>query len=115
MLSIAERTVGDITVLELSGRLALSEGEAEFRQRIDQLVADRRLKIIIDMKMVTYVDSAGVGALVAKFLSVRRAGGRFKLLHLTPRSNRLMGITRLQLVFEIYTSEEEAVASFASA
>jgi anti-sigma B factor antagonist len=112
MLSIAERSVGDITILGLSGRLALSEGEADFRQKIDQLVADRRLKIIVDMKLVTYVDSAGVGALVAKFLSVRRAGGRFTLLHLTPRSNRLMGITRLQLVFEIYASEEEALASF---
>ena len=113
MLSMAERTAGDVTVLELSGRLALSEGEADFRKKIDQLVADRRLKIILDMKMVTYVDSAGVGALVAKFLSVRRAGGRFSLVHLTPRSNRLMGITRLQHVFEIYPSEAEALASFA--
>jgi anti-sigma B factor antagonist len=114
MLSIVERTVGDVTVLELSGRLALSEGEAEFRQRIDQFVADRRLKLVVDMKMVTYIDSAGVGALVAKFLSVRRAGGHLKLLHMTPRSNRLMSITRLQLVFEIYESEQEALASFAA-
>ena len=113
MLSMAERTAGDVTVLELSGRLALSEGEADFRKKIDQLIADRRLKIILDMRMVTYVDSAGVGALVAKFLSVRRAGGRFSLVHLTPRSNRLMGITRLHNVFEIYPSESEALASFA--
>jgi anti-sigma B factor antagonist len=113
MLTIVERTVGDVTLLELSGRLALSEGEADYRQKIDQLVASRRLNIIVDLGMVTYVDSAGVGALVAKFLSVRRAGGHLKLLHLTPRSNRLMGITRLQLVFEIYHSEDEALASFA--
>jgi len=113
MLSFVERTVGDVTVLELSGRLALSEGEAEFRQRVDQYVADRRLKLVVDMKMVTYIDSAGVGALVAKFLSVRRAGGHLKLLHMTPRSNRLMSITRLQLVFEIYEAEDLALASFA--
>jgi len=113
MLTIVERTVGDVTVLELSGRLALSEGEADYRQKIDHLVASQRLNIIVDLGMVTYVDSAGVGALVAKFLSVRRAGGRFSLVHLTPRSNRLMGITRLHNVFEIYPSESEALASFA--
>jgi anti-sigma B factor antagonist len=114
MLSIAERAVGDVTVLELSGRLALSEGEAEFRRKVEALVAEGRLSIIVDVKMVTYIDSAGVGALVAKFLSVRRAGGHLKLLHMTPRSIRLMSITRLQTVFEIYESEEEAIASFAA-
>jgi anti-sigma B factor antagonist len=68
--------------------------------------------MIINLQEVTYIDSAGVGMLVAKMLSVRRAGGDMKLLHLTTRSNRVMTITRLLTVFEAFDDEEEAIRSF---
>jgi anti-sigma B factor antagonist len=112
LLTIAERRVGDVTILQLTGRLVLYEGELEFRQCIDGLVAAGRVKVIVDLHGVDYIDSAGVGSLVAKYLSVRRKGGNVKLLHLSARSHRVMGITRLLSVFETFDSEEEALNSF---
>ena len=112
MLTIAERRVGDVTILELKGQLVLYEGEVEFRKYIDALVAGSRVKVIVDLHDVDYIDSAGVGSLVAKYLSLRRKGGNVKLLHLSARSHRVMGITRLLSVFETYESEEDALRSF---
>jgi anti-sigma B factor antagonist len=114
LLTIAERRVGDVTILELKGQLVLYEGEVEFRKYIDSLVADSRVKIVVNLHDVDYIDSAGVGSLVAKYLSVRRKGGNVKLLHLSARSHRVMGITRLLSVFETYDSEEEALQSYAT-
>lgn len=113
-LRIAERTVNDVTILDLAGRLVLDRGDATFRERITELVAKGRTQLIVNMREVTYIDSAGVGVMVAKMLSVRRAGGDMKLLHLTARSNRVMTITRLLTVFEAFEDEAEAVRSFAA-
>jgi anti-sigma B factor antagonist len=113
-MTIQERRVGDVTILGLGGRLVLYDGELDFRQKIDQLVAAGCRKIIVDLKDVTYVDSAGVGVMVGKYLSVRRQGGDMKLLHLSSRSLRVMTITRLTSVFESFDSEDEALRSFAA-
>jgi anti-sigma B factor antagonist len=112
VLRIAERSVGDITILDLSGKLVLDQGDALFRDRVMDLLERQRKQIIINLQEVTYIDSAGVGMMVAKMLSVRRASGDMKLLHLTARSNRVMTITRLLTVFEAYDDEEEAIRSF---
>ena len=111
-MTIQERRAGDVTVLGLGGRLVLYDGEADFRQKVDQLIASGTRKIIVDLKDVTYVDSAGVGVLVGKYLSVRREGGDMKLLHLSTRSLRVMTITRLTSVFDTFDSEEDALRSF---
>ena len=112
VLRIAERNVGDITILDLSGKLVLDQGDALFRDRVVDLLERQLKQIIINLQDVTYIDSAGVGMMVAKMLSVRRAGGDMKLLHLTARSSRVMTITRLLTVFEAYDDEEEAIRSF---
>jgi anti-sigma B factor antagonist len=112
-MSITERIVGDVTVLALAGRLVLYEGETALRDRINELVQAGRLKIVLDLRDVTYIDSAGVGTMIAKYLSVRRKGGDLKLLHLTKRSLRVMTITRLLSVFEAFDNEDDALASFA--
>ena len=75
---------------------------------MEQVTADPR-PLILRMKDVTYIDSAGVGMMVGKYLSVRRLGGDIKLLHLSPRSYRVMTITKLLTVFEAFDSEEQAV------
>ena len=111
-LRVAERVVDGVTILDLTGRLVLDEGDAIFRERVADLLARGRNHQIVNLQNVTYIDSAGVGVLVAKLLSVRRAGGDMKLLHLTPRSNRVMTITRLLTVFEAFNDEQEAVKSF---
>ncbi len=110
-LQIAERDVDDVTVLDLQGRLVLDETEL-FRRRVDDLVQKNRLKVLLNLKDVTYIDSAGVGMMVGKYLSLRRNGGDVKLLHLSPRSHRVMTITKLLTVFEAFDSEDTAIASF---
>ena len=111
-MTITERASGDVTILELDGRLVLYEGEADLKAVINDLVSRGQTKIILDLKNVTYIDSAGVGIIIAKYVSVRRAGGDVKLLNLTRRSTRVMTITRLLEVFETFDSEKEAVDSF---
>ena len=115
ILRIAERNVGGVTILDLTGRLVMDQGDAALRDRVVDLLERKQKQLIINLQDVTYIDSAGVGMLVAKMLSVRRAGGDMKLLHLTARSNRVMTITRLLTVFEAFDDEEEAVRSFKAA
>jgi anti-sigma B factor antagonist len=110
-LQIAERVVGGVTILDMQGRLVLDETEF-FRRRLDELIRQNRLQIVLNLKAVTYIDSAGVGMMVGKYLSVRRLGGDIKLLHLSPRSYRVMTITKLLTVFEAFESEEQAIAAF---
>ena len=114
-LGITERVVEGITILDMTGRLVLDQGDAVFREAIAEVVARGQMQIVLNLKNVTYIDSAGVGVLVAKYLSVRRAGGDMKLLHLTPRSTRVMTITKLLTVFETFDDEEGAVRSFKAA
>jgi anti-sigma B factor antagonist len=105
--------VGEVTVLDLEGRLVLDDGDAVFRESINDLIARGRLKIVVNFERVTYIDSAGIGVLIGRYLGVRRRGGDMKLAHLTTRATRVMTITQLLSVFEVYDSVDEAVASFA--
>jgi anti-sigma B factor antagonist len=113
-MTLTERRVGDVTILGLTGRLVYDEGDEELRARVNQLVAEGRLKIVLDLSQVTYIDSCGLGALVGKFVSVRRKGGDLKLLNPSPRSERVIDISGLMNVFETFESEAEAVSSFAA-
>jgi anti-sigma B factor antagonist len=112
ILRIVERVAGGVTVLDMSGRLVLDQGDAVFRDCITSLLTRGQHQILLNLEEVTYIDSAGVGVMVAKMLSVRRTGGDMKLLHLTARSNRVMTITKLLTVFEAFDDEDEAVRSF---
>ena len=111
-LRMVERIVDDVTILDMSGRLVLDRGDVEFRDCINSLLDRGRKLILLNLRDVTYIDSAGVGMMVAKMIGLRRAGGDMKLLHLTARSHRVMTITRLLTVFEAFEDEEAAVRSF---
>ena len=113
-MKIRERAAGPVVILELQGRLVLFDGEAPFREKVEDLVGRQQLNIIVNLKDVSYIDSAGVGVLVGKYLTVRRKGGDMKLLHLSSRTHRVMTITKLLTVFESFDSEDEAVRSFAA-
>lgn len=113
-ITILEEHVADITVLRLSGRLELDEGDLTLRDYVNKLIAEERVKIVLDLKNVTRIDSAGIGMLVSKYLTARKNGGTIKLLHLTRHSDHLMDITRLVSVFEIFDDEEEALRSFST-
>jgi len=111
-MQITERSVGDVTILELEGRLILNEGDIVLRNCVNRLVEQGRVKIVLDMRNVTRLDSAGIGMLVSKYLTAHRNGGTVKLLHMTIRGDYLMHITKLFTVFETFESEDEAIRSF---
>jgi anti-sigma B factor antagonist len=112
-MTITERRVGDVTVLQLGGRIIFGDGASELRARLNDLLDEARLKFLLDLRDVTYIDSFGVGVIAAKFVSVRRKGGDMKLLRLSARTHRVMTISGLLKIFQSFESEEEAVRSFA--
>lgn len=111
-LQITETRADGVTVLALSGRLVADEEDLVFAAHVDGLVADGRVNIVVDFHDVNSIDSGGVGTLVAKFLSVRRRGGDMRLMRVTDRTRRVLAITRLLTVFQVFESAEEAVRSF---
>ena len=113
-LVILEQRVGDVAVLSLNGWLVADEQDAQFKNCIDALVRDGIMKIVVDLHDVTLLDSGGIGALVAKFLTVRRLGGDLRLARLSARTERVLSITRLLTVFETFDSPDDAVRSFVS-
>ena len=114
-MEVIERRIGDVTILQLIGRLELETGDLILRDTINRLVEEGQVKLVLDMKEVTRLDSAGIGMLVSKYLTVRRAGGTIKLLHPTERTDHLMDITKLTTVFQVFDDEASAVKSFNTA
>jgi anti-sigma B factor antagonist len=111
-LSIAEREVGEVTVVTLAGQMLLDDGDLQFRRHIGDLISRGRTKIVLDLGNVTYIDSAGVGMMAAKLKTVRQSGGDIRLLHLTSRSQHLLGMLKLASAFERFDDEATAVRSF---
>ncbi len=106
------REVGVITLVDLSGRIALGEGSALLRKTIRELLDGGNNKILLNLGDVNYIDSSGIGELVSGFTAVRSRGGELKLLHLTKKVHDLLQITKLFTVFDVYTDEPTAVGSF---
>ena len=112
-MTIEERDAGSVTVLVLTGEMLLDDGDLAFRQRIHDLIARGRTKVVLDLGGMTQIDSSGVGMLVAKLKTLKENGGDMKLLHLTRRSESLLGMLKLLVVFETFDDEGAAVRSFA--
>lgn len=110
---ISPRQVGDVTVLDVSGRITLGEGSSNLREGIRELVAKGNKKILLNLGEVSYIDSSGIGELVSGFTSVTNHGGQLKLINLTKRVRDLLQITKLYTVFEAFDDEAAAVRSFA--
>ena len=113
-MDIKERVVGGISILDLSGKIVLGEGDLQVKERIKDLLGDGQRKILLNLADVNYIDSAGLGALISSYTTVRREGGSLKLVNLTKRIKDLLAITKLITVFETFESEAEAIASFGS-
>jgi anti-sigma B factor antagonist len=111
-LQIAESQQGDVTVLTLTGQLTLDDGDLAFGRYADQVIAAGRQQIVVDLANVSYIDSAGVGMLVAESKRVTERGGAMRLARLTARSHHLLAMLKLKFVFEIYDDIESAVRSF---
>jgi anti-sigma B factor antagonist len=111
-MKIDERSVGNVTVLDVSGQITFTKGDMILKDKIHSLIHQGRNKILINLGGVDYVDSAGLGELVGAYTTVARAGGSLKLLNLTKKMRDLMSITKLLTVFDTFDSEPEAVKHF---
>jgi anti-sigma B factor antagonist len=111
-LHIDERDLDDVTLLVLTGEMLLDDGDLAFRRRIHELVERGRVKILVDLADVTYIDSSGVGMMAAKLKTVRDSGGDMRLLRLNARGNRLLSVAKLHTAFEIFQDEALARRSF---
>jgi anti-sigma B factor antagonist len=112
-MEIAERLVGDITVLDLKGKMTLGEGDELLKDKINSMLGAGKKKLVLNLEGVPYIDSAGLGEIVRTFTTVSRQGGSLKLLNLTKRIEDLLAITKLLTVFETFDTEAEAIKSFA--
>ena len=112
-MEIHTRTVGDVHILDVSGRIVLGEATKTIRQTISDLLVNGGRKIVLNLKDVNYVDSSGIGELVRSYTSVTREGKQLKLLNLTEKIRDLLVITKLLTVFQVYENEQAALASFA--
>ena len=113
MLRIKSRSVGEVTVLDLEGTLALGLGLESLRSNIEQLVAAQRLNIVLIAKDVSVIDSSGVGDLVGSFSLVKKGGGSLKIASPSKIVREVLHIARLPKIIEIYDTEEAALNSFA--
>jgi anti-sigma B factor antagonist len=111
-MKIVERTVGDVLILDLHGKVMIGEGDDALREAVTRVVDSGKTKLVLNLADVPYVDSAGLGEIVRCYTTVSRKGGRLKLLNLTKKIKDLLSITKLLTVFETYDSEDEAVKSF---
>jgi len=110
-LDIVESVREDITVLTLKGRLTLGESNL-IREKVNQLSAAGKYKIVIDLTNVEYIDSTGLGILVICFTSLKKQGGALKLVNPNKRNVELLLLTKLHTVFEVFNEVQDAVNSF---
>ena len=110
-LKLTTRTVQDILVVNCDGRIVFGEESAELRDKVKALIAQNK-RIVLNLAGVTYIDSGGLGTLVALYTTAHNAGGAIKLTNLTPRVGDLLQVTKLLTIFEVYDTEEEAIQSF---
>jgi anti-sigma B factor antagonist len=111
-LGINERQAGDVTVLDLNGKITIGEGSVALRGAIRRLIEENKKKILLNLANVGYVDSSGIGELVSSFTSVNKEGGQLKLLNLTQKIQDLLAITKLLTVFDVYEDEASALNSY---
>lgn len=111
-IKIEESVVGHVTILNIIGRLTIDEAAQHLKHDIEDLISRGRLDVVLNLAQVPYIDSGGLGQLVASYGSVKKAGGAMKLVNVNSRNHDLLSITRLVTVFETFDSEAEAVRSF---
>ena len=113
-MQIEERAAGEVTILDLKGKMTLGEGDEILKDKINRLVLQGHKQLVLNLADVPYIDSAGLGEVVRTYTTVKRQGGTMRLLNLTKRIEDLLSITKLLTVFETYDNEADAVRSFSS-
>ena len=109
------RQVGDLVIVDLSGRIALGDGSGVVRETVKDLLTQGRRNILLNLGDVNYIDSAGLGELIGAYAKVTTQGGQIKLLNVQKKVDDLLQLTKLYTVFTAFTSETDAVQSFTGA
>jgi anti-sigma B factor antagonist len=113
--TLKSRQVDDVIVIDFEGRIVLGGGSSTLRGAVHDLLVNGQTKILLNLAEVSYIDSSGLGELVAAFTTVSNNGGQLKMLNLTKRVKDLLQITKLYTIFDIHDDEAHALRSFASA
>ena len=111
-LNISERQAGDITILDMDGKVTIGEGSVALRTTIRRLLGEDKKKILLNLGGVGYIDSSGIGELVSSFTAVNKESGQLKLLNLTQKIQDLLAITKLLTVFDVFENEGDALSSY---
>ncbi len=111
-MKIKQREVGDIVVLELSGKIMGGDDFDLFNNTIKQLIAEGKIDIVLNMSRVRWINSTGLGLMVSAYTTLVKNGGRMKICEMSDRVDNILHVTQLGLVFEHYDKEEDALASF---
>lgn len=111
-LNINQRQAGDVAILDLTGEVRIGDSATALRGAIRELVAGDNKKILLNLAGVRYIDSSGIGELIANYTTVGRSSGQLKLLNLTDKVQDLLVITKLLTVFDVYDNEADALSSF---
>ena len=112
-VKLSTRQVGDVTVVDATGRITLGEGASTLRDTMRDLAAKGSKKLLLNLSEVSYIDSSGIGEMVSSYTTITNHGGQLKLLGLSKRVKDLLQITKLYTVFEVFEDEASAVRSFA--
>jgi anti-sigma B factor antagonist len=110
-IEIESREREGVKILDLNGKLTVG-GASDLREKVNEQVAAGHLRQILNLKEVDYIDSTGLGAMVICYMSLQKAGGALKLVHLNRRNLELVLLTKLSTVFQIFNEEQEAINSF---
>ena len=111
-LRMTEREVNGVSILDLEGKIVLGEESNMLREKVKSLLEGGRKKVILNLGNVSFIDSTGLGMLVGVFTSAQSLNAKLKLLNLSPKPRDLMQVTKLLTVFDVYESEQAAIASF---
>lgn len=111
-LKMTAREVDGVTVIAMDGRIVLGEESNALRENLKTVVAEGKKKVVLNMNNITFIDSAGLGTLVAAHHSAKNQGASLRLCHLGAKFQEVLQITKLLTIFEVYNSEPEAIASF---
>ena len=111
-MNVNPRDVGDVTILDLEGKILIGDPINILRENIDRLVERGKVQVLLNFADVPMIDSSGLGEIVKSYTTITKKGGRIKIFNLTNRVRDLLVITKLVTVFEIYDSEKEALDSF---
>jgi len=111
-MQMGERQIGNVTILDLSGRLTIDHGADLLKDKINSLIVEGRTRVVLNLALLAYMDSSGLGQLVSCHNSLAKTTGGLMLLHLTKKNTDLLSITRLATVFRTTDSEDDALLGF---